>query len=239
MRIEIIGDGTVGNALGKIMKVKPRGKSNGLINADVVIICVPTPTNRGKQDLSNIKQTIQRIKSTKLVILRSTVLPGTTEKLQKLYKLPIVFVPEFGFEKTMEKDLRHPDFCIIGNKTGRQDNLTRLTCKILPKSKKYIYVKSIIAEYAKYFRNIWGCSQVALANSFYDWCCNHKIYDKAIEIAQNHKNMSHWGWKISDKGYRGYGGKCLPKDIQAAISQCPHQLWETFERYNKGLQKEK
>src|SRR5574343_329005 len=110
----IIGDGTVGKALAKAMGIEAQGKSDELITDDVVIICVPTETVDGQNDLTEVKQSLNRITDTKLVIIRSTILPGTTEKLQDEYPFPIMFVPEFGFEKTMEEDMANPEYYVLG-----------------------------------------------------------------------------------------------------------------------------
>jgi UDPglucose 6-dehydrogenase len=238
--VAIIGDGTVGKALGLNINVTPLGPGETKVKADVVIICVPTPTVDGRQDLSNIRQALKRLVEPKLVILRSTVLPGTTNKLQKQCKWPILFVPEWGFEATMTRDLAQPLFYVFGY-TTRSNNLHYwiLAQDVLPAANQYRQVEATVAEFSKYFANIWGASQVTLANSFYDWVIKltgqKRIYEQAITLTQQHPNVPKWGWQIFDQGYRGYGGKCLPKDTQAAISQYPHELWQLFEKINESL----
>lgn len=234
----IIGDGTVGKALGKAMNITPLGISDEKVSAEVVIICVPTPTLNGQQDISAVNQALSRVEGAELVILRSTVLPGTTERLQATFPYPLLFVPEWGFEKTMEDDLANPTYHVFGF-TERSSTLLYLAVKILPKAADYRYMPATAAEFSKYFANIWGSSQVVLANSFYDWVMNQtndpSIYDQAIEATKLHKNIPTWGWKIFDQGHRGYDGKCLPKDTQAAISQYPNPLWTQIEDYNNRL----
>lgn len=234
MNTTILGDGTVGKALAKAMGITALGPSEEEVRSDVVIICVPTPTVDGVQDLSSVKQALGRVKEAKLVILRSTVLPGTTEQLQKGTDIPLMFVPEWGFEATMEEDLAHPGYHILGY-TTKSVEFTQLAKDTLPYAIIYRIVTAKAAEYSKYFANIWGATQVALANSLYDWVGEDEVYEQAVSAARLHKNIPQWGWKIHDQGSRGYGGKCLPKEVQAAISQFPHPLWMEMERYNAGL----
>jgi UDPglucose 6-dehydrogenase len=240
MKIEIIGDGTVGKALGKNMGITPLGPSEDKVNADIVIICVPTETINGKQDQSNVEQALGRIEGADLVIIRSTILPGTTDRLQRTTDIPLMFIPEFGFEQTMIEDLKRPDFYVVGV-TDKSKDLVHLALNLPNRKGKCVFhtVRAISAEFAKYFINIWGSSQVILANSYYDWVIsrtgNGDIYEEAIGVAKNFKNLPKWGWRIHDQGFRGYGGKCLPKDTQAAISQYASPLWQEFERYNQEL----
>ena len=237
MKTILVGDGTVGKALGKAMGIKPQGKSDDTINADVVIITVPTLTIKGEQDLSQVYQVMDRLIGwvtiqPKLVILRSTVLPGTTYELEKRYPWNIIFVPEFGFEKTMVKDLKHPDYYLLGSED--KDDI-KLAKKVLPKAKKYIQMRSISAEFAKYFCNMWGSTQITLANTLYDWAKDPVVYEQALKGALMHKNIPKWGWKIWDQGSRGWGGKCLLKDYKAAISKFPHPVWVEMDKYNDKL----
>jgi UDP-glucose 6-dehydrogenase len=235
---KIIGDGTVGKALAKAMGITAMGPSEEKVSSDVIIICVPTLTTDGTQDLSCVKQALSRIEDTKLVILRSTVLPGTTESIQRESMHSIMFVPEWGFEATMYDDLANPEYYVLGV-TEQSEGLVDLAKRALPKAKEYEIVSATAAEFSKYFANIWGSSQVVLANSFYDWVItqtgNPEVYEQAVQAAKHHKNIPQWGWKVFDQGFRGYAGKCLPKDTQAAISQYPSPLWKEFERYNEQL----
>lgn len=234
----ILGDGTVGKALGAALNIEPLGPGEYKVSSDVVIICVPTPSVDGEQDISAVHQAISRIEDTKLIILRSTVLPGTTDELQKDCKFPIMFVPEFGFEASMEADLKEPVYYVMGL-SERTISLVPLALSALPSSTQYIQMRTISAEFAKYFTNIWGFSQVILANSLFDWVqalgLDTSIYEEAISGLKMHKNTPKWGWNIKDQGCRGAGGKCLPKDLKAAISQYPHNLWQRFEEINKEL----
>jgi len=242
MKAAIIGNGTVGKALGKAMGITPYGPGDEPISADVVVICVPTETKEGVHDQSQVEQAISRVENAKIIVLRSTVLPGTSDRLAKDLDIPLVFVPEYGFEATMEEDLAHPRSLILGVGEGVTLELVDLVITTMPRSNSVKSMSRASAEFAKYFANIWGCSQVTLANSLYDWVIaqgyDDLVYRDAVLGALLHGNVPEWGWEITHQGTRGYGGKCLPKDIQAAISQYSHELWRQFEIQNRELRKE-
>lgn len=222
----IVGNGTVGKALGKNIGTKPLRPSDEPIEDKVVIICVPTETINGEQDLSQVKQALSRIKKADLIILRSTVLPGTTDKLQKETDTPIVFVPEFGFEKTMVEDLANPEFYLIG-RTKKRSKIEVID--ILPEANNYTFMTARQAEFAKYFTNIWGFTNIILANEFKKWAGDD--YERAIQGAMLKDNMPKWGWEIQGK----VGGKCLPKDLKAGISQYPSKLFKMLEDLNEQI----
>jgi len=95
LKIGIIGVGMVGGALRRYFEKKgvrlflyDEGKNLSSLEevnqADVIFICVPTPFNKEKGfDLSCLEKTGQNIKGQKIVVIKSTVWPGTTEKFQK------------------------------------------------------------------------------------------------------------------------------------------------------------
>jgi len=99
-KIGIIGIGTVGSALlhwfkkkedTKIYlydKYKNIGSLRGIKKAEIIFICVPTPYKEKEgYDLSYLDEAISYIEGEKVVIIKSTVLPGTTEKFQENFKV--------------------------------------------------------------------------------------------------------------------------------------------------------
>ncbi|GAI10197.1 unnamed protein product [marine sediment metagenome] len=118
LRIGVCGVGMVGGALKNYFEkkgIKPllydKGKNLGSIKevnqADIIFICVPTPFDKEKGfDLSFIEAACQNISGGKIVVIKSTVLPGTTEKLQKKYpQHKFLFNPEFLSEATADFDI--------------------------------------------------------------------------------------------------------------------------------------
>ena len=97
------------------------GKNLGSIKdvnqADVVFICVPTPFDEKNSyiDLSQVREAISNIGGEKVVVIKSTVLPGFTDSMQVKYpQHKILNNPEFLTEAKANEDMYHPDRQIVG-----------------------------------------------------------------------------------------------------------------------------
>ncbi len=201
-----------------------------LNKADIIFVCVPTPFVKSKEglalsrhsgegfDLSYIEDAFSKIKGEKAVVIKSTVLPGTTEKMQAKYpNLKVLFNPEFLTEITAEQDMSYPDRQIIGY-TEQSFNVAKDIMMLLPLAPFERIMPSTEAEMVKYFGNNWFSVKVAFANQMYDVCQKLGInYDTVMEGAGADKRIGPSHLVAMHKGYRGYGGACLPKDIKAFI----------------------
>ncbi len=129
LTIGIIGLGMVGAPIKRYFEEKghTRGKNLFLLDpakkladdigkADVIFIAVPTPrTASGAADTSIVFSVVENIPAGKIVVIKSTVPPGTTEKVQRENpKLNVLFSPEFLTEKNAWNDFLHPDRQIVG-----------------------------------------------------------------------------------------------------------------------------
>jgi UDPglucose 6-dehydrogenase len=231
-KIGIIGVGMVGGALARYFesvgikpflydKYKNLGSPQEVNKADVVFIAVPTPYDAKKRwyDESYLNDAFKILKKPKIVVIKSTVLPGTTERFQKKYpKHKVLFNPEFLTELTAEQDMRYPDRQIIGY-TKKSYNVARDVLHILPLAPFERIMPATEAEMVKFFGNNWFAIKVAYANQMYDICQKLGIdYDRVMEAAAADKRIGRTHLEVWYKGYRGYGGKCLPKDIKAMIA---------------------
>lgn len=226
----IIGVGMVGGALKRYFEkkgIKPflydKGKNLGSIEkvnqADIIFICVPTPFDKAKGfDISFIEDACQNISGEKIVVIKSTALPGITEKLQKKYpQHKFLFNPEFLTEFTVDQDMQYPDRQIIGY-TKKSHNIAKDIMQILPLAPFERIMPAIEAEIVKYFGNTWFSTKVIFANQMYDLCQKLGIdYNQVMEAAAADKRIGRTHLEVMHKDYRGYGGKCLPKDIKALI----------------------
>ena len=98
-KVGIVGTGMVGGAMLRYLQKKDgleiftydKGKNEGspeeVNKAEIVFVCVPTPylKDGGGFDLSYVEETLAWLNGEKVVVIKSTVLPGTTEMLQKKY----------------------------------------------------------------------------------------------------------------------------------------------------------
>jgi UDPglucose 6-dehydrogenase len=186
---------------------------------DIIFICVPTPYSRGIGcDLSAVKEALSFIKGKKIVVIKSTVLPGTTERMQKKYSQhKILFNPEFLREKTAIKEMKNPYEQIIGY-TKKSKSLANEILEILPKAPAELIIPATEAEMIKYFFNTFLATKVIFANQIYDLCQKLNInYDLIKKIAKISPRLAFSHFDIWTDGYRGYAGKCLPKDTKSLI----------------------
>lgn len=253
-RIGIVGTGMVGGALQRYYQsigVEPlvydKGKSIGSMDdvnqADIIFVCVPTPfyLDEGGFDLSYVRAALATIKDGKVVVMKSTMVPGTTAALQAEYpQFTMLYNPEFLVEKFADRDTAHPDRQIIGV-TKVSAACAEQVLALLPQAPYVRIVSSTEAELIKYFGNTFLSLRVTFANQMYDLCQKMGAeYDLVRDgiAADARIGPSHFDVFYGD--YRGYGGKCLPKDTRALIQfgermGVPLTLLEAAEKYNNAL----
>lgn len=226
----------------------PKGLSDleGLNNAEIIFVAVPTPyyLNEKGFDDSFLRQALKTLsKPGKVVVIKSTVLPGTTDSLQNEFpEHHLLFCPEFLTEVTADYDMQHPNRQIVGYTPASRADAEKVM-GLLPRAPFEKIMPAKEAELVKYFNNAFFALKVAYANQMYDLCQKLGInYDNIKECAQAEPMIGKTHLEIFHKGYRGYGGKCLPKDTRAII-QLAHQanlgmtVLEAAEAYNNLLVK--
>ena len=191
--------------------------------ADVVFVAVPTPYQTGEDgkvgfDLSYVRQAISALEGSKIVVIKSTVLPGATDQLQSEFpQHKLLFNPEFLTEVSADQDMNYPDRQLIGH-TERSYNVATDVMHLLPMAPFERVMPAKAAEMVKYFGNTWFSTKVVFANQMYDMCQAVGVdYDTVKESAAADKRIGRSHLEVFHKGYRGYGGKCLPKDTRALI----------------------
>ena len=190
-------------------------------NCDFVFICVPTPMFKdGSQDLSYVESTISNSTKTPIYILKSTVLPGTTEKFsEKFSHLKIIFSPEFLTERTAKLDMLTQSRIILGGDLHLTNQVKELF-NLRFKRKNIIQTDSKTAEFTKYMNNCFFATKVSIMNEFkllsdslgVDWNDALRGFVSDGRIGDSHLNVPGHDGKI------GYGGTCFPKDVNALIS---------------------
>jgi UDPglucose 6-dehydrogenase len=254
-KVGVVGVGMVGGALKSYLEKKEglqlflydKGKNLGSMDdinqAELIFICVPTPYLKdGKGfDLSYVEETLSNIKGEKIVVIKSTVLPGTTEILQKKYpNHKLLMNPEFLTEVTADQDMSYPDRQIVGY-TEQSQSVAGDLMMLLPLAPFERVLPATEAEMVKYFGNTWFAVKVSFANQMYDVCQKLGIdYDRMVESAAADKRIGRTHLNVFHKGYRGYGGKCLPKDTKAIIQLAERlgvdlKLHKAAEAINKVL----
>lgn len=191
--------------------------------AEIVFVAVPTPYLTGENgavgfDLSYVRQAVESLEGSKVVVIKSTVLPGTTDALQAEYpQHRFMFNPEFLTEATADQDMNYPDRQLVGT-TDPSFTAATDVMHLLPMAPFERVMPAKEAEMVKYFGNTWFSTKVIFANQMYDMCQALGVdYDQVSEAAAADKRIGRSHLKVLHKGYRGYGGKCLPKDTRALI----------------------
>jgi len=230
--IGIIGVGMVGGALQRFFEKqgvptflydpgRELGSLEEVNHADIVFVCVPTPFNKEKMsfDSTFIEDSFEKLEGSKVVVIKSTVLPGVTNRMQEKHpQHKVLFNPEFLSEATADDDMQNPDRQLVGYTEQSRDVAAEIM-QMLPRAPFERTMPAVEAEMVKYFNNTFNAVKVIFANQMYDICQALGInYDSVADAAaasrflqvKDHLTVVH-------KGYRGYGGKCLPKDIKALI----------------------
>lgn len=265
----VIGLGFVGSALHKsfgLKKVDPLGgydryKNGGIgsleecLNSPIIFLCLPTLYDeiRGEYDKSAIKEVLAILASYKypgVVVLKSTVEPGTTEELSKLHPgLNIMHNPEFLSAATAFHDFHNQTHIVLGQgRNCSKENLKTVHdfyAKYYPKA-EISECKSAESESMKSFVNSFYAVKIQFFNELY-LLCQSQGSDfetvKTLMLKNEWINPMHTQVPGHD-GKLSYGGACFPKDTNALL-QCmkkhgsPHQLLEGCVRERNNLRGDK
>jgi UDPglucose 6-dehydrogenase len=232
-KVGVIGNGFVGEAISfafssvsdlYVYDTNPLKSLNDLEsvhNCDFVFVCVPTPMlKNGSQDLSFVHRVFENGKNKPIYILKSTVLPGTTEYLINKYQnIKITFSPEFLTEKNSKNDVINPSRIILGGKLNLIDSIKKLF-ELRFSSEKIIMTDSKTAEFVKYMNNTFLATKVSIMNEFKllsdsigaNWNDALIGFSTDKRIGDSHLNVPGHDGKL------GYGGTCFPKDVNALLS---------------------
>ena len=240
----IIGLGFVGGAVQEGMKnhfdiysfdidsTKPRTVNTlyeVIENTNETFLCLPTPMKKtGECDLNILRKALDEIahiafslkKQDYIIIIKSTIPPGTTEQFNKDYpNIQIVFNPEFLTEANAVEDYKNQNRIVIGGPRPYSTKVKQIFEKAFPKI-PIIKTNSTIAETIKYVTNTFLTVKVSYANEIYQLCQGLDIdYDKVIEYSKYDTRLGNSHWSVpGPDGDFGYGGHCFPKDIAALIN---------------------
>ena len=233
--IGIIGQGFVGNAIYQKFKdyydintydldsSKCNSTEQETLDNDIVFVCLPTPMNSdGSCNVSLVESAIKRCSDfgiTKTVVIKSTVSPGTTARINSLYpNMDVVFNPEFLTERNAVKDYENQNRIILGGPRPSTTKLKAIFSKVFPNA-HIVKTDSTHAEMVKYLINTFLSVKVSFANEIYQICEGLNVdYDKVVEYATYDERLgdSHWNVPGHDGDF-GFGGHCFPKDLAALI----------------------
>mgnify|MGYP003814157561 CR=1 FL=1 len=201
---------------------------------DAFFLLVPTPTENGKINLGYLKRAVKNLakklkkrKNYFLVVIRSTVLPGTTEDVvipilergsgkKAGSDFGVVMNPEYLREKKAEDDFKNPWIITVGALDRKS---MRFMAKLYQDFNCPIHNLSLReAEMQKYVHNLFNAVKIAFFNEMRIACNLIKISpEKIFEITADSAEAS-WNKKYGLRNYGPFDGMCLPKDTKAFSS---------------------
>jgi UDPglucose 6-dehydrogenase len=234
MKIAIIGHGFVGQGMERLFssaheigiydpKVEGSGAAD-IHDAEVAFVCVPTPMEQdGTADISIVESVVSWCQSP-IIVIKSTVPPGTTDMLSARYRKNLHFSPEYMGEGRQfvapwkypdPRDARSHQFVICGGDSATM--VLDLYSTVMSNDAAYIACKNVEAELAKYMENAFLATKVAFC---YEFAAIARTYDvdyktvREIWLQDPRMGRSH---TMVLPNQNGFNGKCLPKDLSAIV----------------------
>jgi len=240
-KIGIVGNGFVGSAVRygfspnvgcdaevKVYDKDPNkstDKLSDVINSDIIFLSVPTPSNLdGSMNIDIVDRALTDIDeygTNAVILLRSTVVPGTTKKLQNKYpNLRLVFNPEFLTERSANFDFINQDRVILGGDINDVEVAENLFKSRFGSTLSILKTNYETAELIKYMTNTFFATKISFLNDMKLIADKSGvIWEDAVDgfIRDGRVGHSHLNVPGHDGKY-GFGGSCFPKDIQALIN---------------------
>lgn len=224
---------------------------------NIYFICVPTPSNaEGQCDTSIVENVITNLNSlvTKksIIIIKSTVQPGTTRKFTNKTNtlLDIVFCPEFLTEKNFKSDMYNADFVLLGFNNLENEELLTTTSNVMRLLYKHktvdVYHRSYEeCEIFKYTINVYLSVKVWYFNEIYELCgkfgIDYSQFRQDLLPLEPRIGMSHT--VVPGDHGRGFSGSCLPKEtrgmkfLQGSLG-IPNKVLDEILKRNSQLRNE-
>jgi len=231
LKIGIIGTGWVGGSYAKefisrgfepiCYSLEPEyvGNKEKIKECDYVLIAVPSPTTPNGFNDSIVREAVKLVGKGKTAIIKSTVIPGTTNSIQD--ENPDIFVfhsPEFLTEATAEQDTTHPKRNIVGIAKENEEYRARAEefLSISAVAPYNTICSAVEAEFIKYARNCVGYIRIIFYNLMFDAATKVGAdWEKIREaIAMDPDNGPTYTQPVH-KGGRGAAGNCFIKDFAA------------------------
>ena len=267
-KVGIIGYGYVGKAMSSFYKkahevhvfdignidvldkeiIFHKDKKKFLESVDVTVVCVPTPRGEdGSCDTSIVEGVLSWVDSN-LIIIKSTIPVGFTDSMNQKLNNRIVFSPEYCGESSywspykFHTEVIETPFFVFGGDPKYTSMAVDLYLPVAGPVKRYIQTSAKAAEMAKYMENTFYATKITFCNEMYDICNFMGIdWNEAREIWLADPRINPMHTAVFEDN-RGFGGKCLPKDLAAMIAisekfQINSVLLKSVEKSNKLIRK--
>lgn len=195
---------------------------------DIIFVCVPTPmfpdgecdTSIVESVIQDLAQSCESLDRSVIAIVKSTVPPGTTRKLNAISKwVGVVFSPEFLTEANSIQDFKNQNRIVVGSDWAEYVNpVLEIFSKSFPKA-DLVSLNTQDAEMVKYMTNLYLATKVSFFNDMFRICQTVGAdYASVIEtvLLDPRIGKSHYMVPGPDGDY-GFGGHCFPKDLSAML----------------------
>ena len=252
--ILIIGYGVVGKNLEKELeklspdildKYKPEANRLSHSHYDIAFICVNTPFSKENHcDYSEVVNAINenkdRMKEEGIFVIKSTILPGTTDKIKEETNQKVIFSPEYYGETQHNKNYNF-DFTILGGDKEHCIKAIQVLQEVYDGRNRFRITDSKTAELVKYMENAWLATKVSFCSQFFEIAQKEGvIYEELRElfILDPRVNPSH---TFISRDHPYWESHCLDKDVPAiALSEDAELLKAVIEfNENKKMEFEK
>jgi UDPglucose 6-dehydrogenase len=242
LRVGVIGLGRVGQSVRELFaphadvvgwdqKDRLPYPAPELARCDFAVVCVDTPTGAdGRADISAVAAATRALPCAR-VLLKSTVPPGTTAQLSDTSGRPICFWPEYVGESSyfnphFPSHIDEIPFVIIGGPEAERRWYIDRLLPVLGPTKTYFQCSSTEAELIKYAENSYFATKITFVNEFRRIC----------EAFGTDWHTVREGWLLDPRvepmhtaafeQEPGFGGRCLPKDVQAIVTAAADRDYE-------------
>jgi UDPglucose 6-dehydrogenase len=237
-KVGVVGGGVVGNAMRELCGpetvvydpyVPEFADNKDAINkCDVTFVCVPTPMDDDRSCNTGIVEEAVAWIEAPLIIIRSTVAPGTTDRLCREYNKHVVFQPEYLGETTAHVfgSMAEREFAVLGGTPEDTAAAAEFYQHYYNSIVRFYFCDAITAEVCKYMENAFYAVKVTFVNEFFDIAKAHGVdFNRLREawLADTRISRDHT-FVYPDN--RGFSGKCLPKDCNAIVKSCEERGYD-------------
>ena len=185
-----------------------------LRDVEAAFIAVPTPTRDGKIDISYVldaARSLHEVNRSCVIVIKSTVVPGTSKEVSRITGMKVVSNPEFTREGTAIHDTVSPDRVVIG---GNDEGAVRTVDEIWGfTSAPVVLTTNENAELIKYASNAFLATKISFINEMANLC--ELIPGADVETVARGMGLDKRIGERFLKAGIGYGGSCFPKDTIA------------------------
>jgi UDPglucose 6-dehydrogenase len=212
----IVGYGIVGKATHvgllnnceiKIHDIQLDTQLADLANIKYAFFCIPTVDDETVNTLIDEIRNLKKINPSCLIIIRCTVPVGTCHFIEDIIQDNVIYIPEFLRDRCWEEDCKSRPLVVGSNP---------MTLPAWLSNETIIQCSTVEAEVLKMFSNNFAATRTVLANHFYDLSNTvgadyNKILDCYSKVAHKQSYLE------ASPALRGFGGKCLSKDLDFLI----------------------